>query len=215
MYEQHFIALANSVMQKNSAISADKVVREGGRPDLTFIYDNSGTIVGVEIKMDTARGVSQTASFKLVNGKFEVSFSNPNPQNTQAEQDLQNKMSERLSQLLNDSEISFDNENQGVSTDDAKTLKLISHMFLKDMRVEITAAYIAAHYNMKGLPETFINIGEAGLFYMLENVVKPEQSKFYENKVKELVSEGISEADAQKTSSPKVCRNKRNNVESS
>ena len=198
MYEQHFIALANSVMQKNSAISADKVVREGGRPDLTFIYDNSGTIVGVEIKMDTARGVSQTASFKLVNGKFEVSFSNPNPQNTQAEQDLQNKMSERLSQLLNDSEISFDNENQGVSTDDAKTLKLISHMFLKDMRVEITAAYIAAHYNMKGLPETFINIGEAGLFYMLENVVKPEQSKFYENKVKELVSEGISEADAQK-----------------
>ena len=174
MYEQHFIALANDVMQENSAISADKVVREGGRPDLTFIYDNSGTIVGVEIKMDTARGVSQTASFKLVNGKFEVSFSNPNPQNTQAEQDLQNKMRERLLQLFNDSDISFDNENQGISTDDANKLKLISHMFLKDMRVEITAAYIAAHYNMKGLPETFINIGEAGLFYMLSDNIKPE-----------------------------------------
>jgi len=196
MYEQHFIALANAVMQENSAISADKVVREGGRPDLTFIYDNSGTIVGVEIKMDTARGVAQTASFKLVNDKFEVSFSNPNPQDTQAEQDLQNKMSERLAQLLEG--ISFDNENQGVSTDDANKLKLISHTFLKDMRVEITAAYIAAHYNMKNLPETFINIGNAGLFYMLENVVKPEQSKFYKDKVKKLVSEGISEADAQK-----------------
>ena len=174
MYEQHFISLANDVMQESSSIAADKVVREGGRPDLTFIYDNSGTIVGVEIKMDTARGVSQTASFKLVNGKFEVSFSNPNPQNTQAEQDLQNKMSEKLLQLFNKLEISFDNENQGVNTKDADKLNLAKHTFLKDMRVEITAAYIAAHYNMKGLPETFINIGDAGLFYMLSDNIKPE-----------------------------------------
>ncbi len=174
MYEQHFISLANDVMQESSAITADKVVREGGRPDLTFIYDNSGTIVGVEIKMDTARGVSQTASFKLVNGKFEVSFSNPNPQNTQAEQDLQNKMSEKLLQLFNKLEISFDNENQGISTEDADKLNLAKHTFLEDMRVEITAAYIAAHYNAKGLPETFINIGDAGLFYMLSDKIKPE-----------------------------------------
>ena len=174
MYEQHFISLANDVMQESSAIAADKVVREGGRPDLTFIYDNGGTIVGVEIKMDTARGVSQTATFKLVKGKFEISFSNPNDQNTQAEQDLQSKMSEKLSQLFNDLDIKFDNENQGISTEDANKLNLAKHMFLEDMRVEITAAYIAAHYNAKSLPETFINIGDAGLFYMLSDKIKPE-----------------------------------------
>tara|TARA_R100001443_G_scaffold32255_1_gene46360 strand:- start:148 stop:7515 length:7368 start_codon:yes stop_codon:yes gene_type:complete len=153
-YEQYFITSANKAIKAITGTKAkvNVVVREGGIPDVHFQFNS--TTVGLEIKMDTARGVSST-------WKFDGTYSVNNPIETKAQESL-------IEQIKNTAKMKvFEGMDfvKGVTREQFETLKKHKHNFNK--YVDVTADYLSWQYTNKAMPEYFINIGEAGAFYML------------------------------------------------
>jgi len=156
VYEQFFISLANEAVKKLKAnLKVNLVVTEGGKSDVSF--ESNNVFVGLEIKMDQARGVSYTY-------KFDGTSTNPNSNNTEEQAELIKEVEEQAKKLPN---ISKDNLIKGVTIDQLNTLKINKHSFNKSKTVQ--AAYLEEHYTKKANPEYFINIGEAGTYYMLSD----------------------------------------------
>ena len=83
VYEQFFIELADAAIKQTKAdININQYVKEGGIPDVHFQFE--GNSIGLEIKMDSSRGVSYT-------WKFNDTSTNPNPIDINATEDLINK----------------------------------------------------------------------------------------------------------------------------
>ena len=153
VYEQFFIELADATVKQNKlGINVNQYVREGGRPDIHFQFE--GKSIGLEIKMDSSRGVSYT-------WKFNNTSTNPNPIDTNATEELINKIKD----TSEDNIFSGIDFLKGVKPDNLLTLKTFKHMF--NHSVKVTGKYLEYHYTTKKMPEYFINIGDAGLFYML------------------------------------------------
>jgi len=153
-YEQFFISLANAAVQKLGAdLDVNLVVREGGFPDVAF--QQGGVIIGLEIKMDQSRGVSYTY-------KFDDTISNENSQNQTEQENLIKQIKSEIAGL---SGITIEDLKRGVTPEQYMTLRVNKSIFNKYVIVD--AAYLEEHYTGKLKPEYFINIGDAGLFYML------------------------------------------------
>jgi len=153
-YEQFFISLANSAVKELQAnLDVNLVVREGGFPDVGF--QKGDTIIGLEIKMDQSRGVSYTY-------RFDDTISNENTQNQTEQKDLIKQIKSEIAGLPG---ITIEDLKRGVTPEQYMTLKANKSIFNKT--VEVDAAYLEEHYTKKLKPEYFINIGDAGLFYML------------------------------------------------
>ena len=153
VYEQFFIELADAAVKQNKlGINVNQYVREGGRPDIHFQFE--GNSIGLEIKMDSSRGVSYT-------WKFNDTSTNPNPIDTNATEELINK----IKNTAKDNIFSGIDFLKGVKSYNLSTLKTFKHMF--NHSVKVTAKYLEYHYTTKKMPEYFINIGDSGLFYML------------------------------------------------
>ena len=153
VYEQFFIELADAAIKQTKAdITINQYVREGGVPDVHFQFE--GSSIGLEIKMDSARGVSYT-------WKFDDTSTNPNPVDESATKELINKIKNTSKNNI------FSNIDflKGVMPKDLSKLKTFKHMF--NHSVKVTGKYLEHHYTNKKMPEYFINIGDAGLFYML------------------------------------------------
>ena len=153
VYEQFFIELADAAIKQTKAdITINQYVREGGVPDVHFQFE--GSSIGLEIKMDSARGVSYT-------WKFDDTSTNPNPVDESATKELINKIKNTSKNNI------FSNIDflKGVIPKDLLKLKTFKHMF--NHSVKVTGKYLEHHYTNKKMPEYFINIGDAGLFYML------------------------------------------------
>ena len=153
-YEQFFISLANAAVQKLGAnLDVNLVVREGGFPDVAF--QQGGVIIGLEIKMDQSRGVSYTY-------RFDDTISNENSQNQTEQENLIKQIKSEIAGLPG---ITIEDLKRGVTPEQYMTLKVNKSIFNKYVIVD--AAYLEEHYTGKLKPEYFINIGDAGLFYML------------------------------------------------
>ena len=153
VYEQFFIELADAAIKQTKAdITINQYVREGGVPDVHFQFE--GSSIGLEIKMDSARGVSYT-------WKFNDTSTNPNPVDESATKELINKIKNTSKNNI------FSNIDflKGVMPKDLSKMKTFKHMF--NHSVKVTGKYLEHHYTNKKMPEYFINIGDAGLFYML------------------------------------------------
>jgi hypothetical protein len=153
VYEQFFIELADAaIRQTKSNININQYVKEGGIPDVHFQFE--GNSIGLEIKMDSSRGVSYT-------WKFNDTSTNPNPIDINATEELINKIKKTSENNI------FSNINflKGVTPNDLSTLRTFKHLF--NHSVKVTGKYLEYHYTTKKMPEYFINIGDAGLFYML------------------------------------------------
>jgi len=171
-YEQHFIATANKAIKSvaNKKIKVNVIVREGGIPDVHFHYN--GSTIGLEIKMDTARGVSSTWRFDTRN------YTVKNPKETNKQKELIDKFEKVASNSVFEG-IDFA---KGVTKEQFDTLKKHKHLFNKS--VDVTAEYLIWQYTSKVMPEYFINIGQAGTFYMLgENAVVNAQILTIANKL--------------------------------
>ena len=157
LYEQFFISLANKVSGLNN-LKIGVVVREGkASADLKFTV--GGKSYGIEIKMDQARGVSYTWRFD--NTKTTEVFS-------ENEIDI-NNISSLEQQLLNEVKnipgVTKQDLIDGVKGSKYRKLKSRKANFAKE--IDVTAEHLEAHYTSKVTPEYFINVGEAGVFYML------------------------------------------------
>jgi len=159
VYEQFFISSAVIALEKISGKKAkvNLVVREGGIPDVHFELD--GRSIGLEIKMDSARGVSQTWKFNDSSG----TFSNQNP----VDVDATNKLIKKIQDTAKNSIFKGMDFVNGVTNLQVKELRIFKQLFNHSEKV--TAAYLEYHYTNKAIPEYFINIGNAGLFYMLDS----------------------------------------------
>tara|TARA_R100001443_G_scaffold19393_2_gene30911 strand:- start:234 stop:9797 length:9564 start_codon:yes stop_codon:yes gene_type:complete len=158
IYEQFFIELAENAVKKLKVkgiktVVVNPYVREGGIPDVHFTTTN-GVSMGLEIKMDSARAVSVT-------WKWEGPTTNPNPTNTTA----QNNLKKKILETMNDPRFIGMDFKKGVDASQRKDLMIHKNMFIHSESV--TAAYLEYHYTNKAIPEYFINIGEAGAYYML------------------------------------------------
>ncbi len=156
VYEQFFISSAALALEKISGKKAkvNLVVREGGRPDVHFELD--GQSIGLEIKMDSARGVSRT-------WRFDETSTNENP----IDVDATNRLIDKIKNTAKDSRFKGIDFAKGVTVAQAKDLRIYKHRFNHSEKV--TAAYLAHHYTSKAIPEYFINIGDAGVYYMLSS----------------------------------------------
>ena len=153
-YEQFFISLANSAVKELQAnLDVNLVIKEGGFPDVGF--QKGDIIIGLEIKMDQSRGVSYTY-------RFDDTISNENTQNQTEQKDLIKQIKSEIAGLPG---ITIEDLKRGVTPEQYMTLKANKSIFNKT--VEVDAAYLEEHYTKKLKPEYFINIGDAGLFYML------------------------------------------------
>ena len=166
LYEQFFLSLAGKVKGlKNLKVTT--VVREGKTSaDLKFSIGDKA--YGIEIKMDQSRGGAYTFY-------FDTQESQQVKKGTQSlnkkDQDKVKQLEKELVEELKNNGFNKNDIINGVKGQRFRRLKNRRGKFVKE--VDVTSEHIEAHYVNKPTPEYFINIGEAGVFYMLpENTIE-------------------------------------------
>ena len=166
LYEQFFLSLAGKVKGlKNLKVTT--VVREGKTSaDLKFSIGDRA--YGIEIKMDQSRGGAYTFY-------FDTQESQQLKKGTQSinkkDQDKVRQLEQELIEELRNNGFNKNDIENGVKGQRFRRLKNRRGKFVKE--VDVTSEHIEAHYVNKPTPEYFINIGEAGVFYMLpENTIE-------------------------------------------
>jgi hypothetical protein len=180
IYEQLFINTIGSNMKKiNNQAYVNRFIEEGGKGDVyVTLGDNT---VGIEIKMDSAFGVSKTAYVDLENGKFIFKYikDSDTESGKESEKLLANAMSESmadLNEILKGQDLDITSEN--IETDkngntrivlNEAQFQLIQNSKLKSLVMSgsfVDANYIMQAYGDKSLPEGFITVG--GKVYLME-----------------------------------------------
>ena len=171
-FEQLVISsLQYAVKNINSRLKTNKKVKEGfGQGDAYISFNRN--ILGIEVKMNEADGVSQTVNIKVDgDGKYLLTYANPNPTINDNKQKFDDLIGKKILDATKQLNSDLKKAGLGPIAENTKLteaqIKFIEDNVLKTsllQHIEISPEYAMWHYGnakYQNKPQGFIQVGES------------------------------------------------------